>query len=290
MTERMEASPSPASDLDAIISELDGPFHQLPEKAIQAAQLKKEAIIPGLIALIEDATRAVQAGREVKTNGHFFAVYLLAEFRACEALPAILKAISLPDEGPFELFGDAIHEGIPKALAVLAGEKDLDLVTSLIDNKALNEYVRWAAATSLVAMVAAGIRNREEIMQRLRQSLGRALDQQDTELVAGLVITLCDLYPEEAFEDIKEAYAKKLVDESMIQLSNVEHTLRSGRDEFLQKLREKPSLIHNTVAELRHWASFCEPEEEYESPAAAAPSFPRPRPRPYYSIAHALSL
>src|SRR5260370_26062291 len=137
MTERMEASPSPASDLDAIISELDGPFHQLPEKAIQAAQLQKEAIIPGLIALIEDATRAVQAGREVKTNGHFFALYLLAEFRACEALPAILKPISLPYKGPSELFGDAIHEGIPKALAVLARRRGLGLRTSIIGNKTL---------------------------------------------------------------------------------------------------------------------------------------------------------
>ena len=59
MTESDEASPDAGSHLDAIIAELDAPFGVLPEKAIKAARLHKEAMIPRLIALIEDATRAI---------------------------------------------------------------------------------------------------------------------------------------------------------------------------------------------------------------------------------------
>jgi hypothetical protein len=293
MTESMEASPNAESDLDAIIAELDAPFGNLPEKAIKAVRLHKEAMIPRLIALIEDAARAAQAGEEVTNkNGHFFALFLLGEFRAREALPAILKAISLPNEGPSQLFGDAIHDVVPGVLAALAGERDLDLVLALIDDKALNQYVRWAAASALVAMVAAGIRTRDEIMQLLRQSLRRAIDEQDTELITGLVPTLDDLYPEEAYDEIKEAYAKHLVDDFMINLSDVERTLAGGRAECLKKLGEKPPFIDDTVEELRHWASFSEPEEEYdgeheeeyEFTPAPAPPIPRARPMPLPAV------
>ena len=41
-------------------------------------------------------------------NAEFFALFLLTEFRAKEALPAILEVVSLPDDLPFELFGDAV--------------------------------------------------------------------------------------------------------------------------------------------------------------------------------------
>jgi len=284
MTESMEASPNAGSDLDAIVAELDAAAGNLPEKAINAARLHKEAMIPRLIALIEDATRAVRAGAKVEKNGHFFALFLLGEFRACEALPAILKAISLPGEGPSELFGDAIHDVLPGVLVALAGEKDLDLVRALIDDKALNQYVRWAAANALVAMVAAGIRTRDEIMQLLRQSMRRAIDEQDIELITGLVPTLDELYPEEAYEEIKEAYAKHLVDDFMINLSDIQRTLRAGRAECLKKLGEKSPFIDDTVKELRHWASFSEPEEEYEKeyepPAASATAVTRAPQRP----------
>ena len=95
MSEQMESTEH-SSDVDAILAELDAPFGVLPEKAIAAARLHRHLIIPRLIELIEKATQAVQLGRKVETNGHFFALFLLAEFRACTALPAILNALSLP--------------------------------------------------------------------------------------------------------------------------------------------------------------------------------------------------
>src|SRR5947209_584992 len=121
MSESLEKTGETGTDLDALVAELDSPFGVLPEKAIVAARLHQERMIPRLIALIEEATRVVQEGRTVDTNGHFFALFLLAEFRAREALPAIVSALSLPGEGPFDLFADAITEDLPRILPSLTG-------------------------------------------------------------------------------------------------------------------------------------------------------------------------
>jgi Protein of unknown function (DUF1186)/SEC-C motif len=262
MTESTEA-PSTGVNLDAIIADLEATDDRLPEEAIKAARLHKEAMIPRLIARIEDATSAARGGREVKGHGAFLSLFLLGEFRAGQALPAILKAVSLPGERPFDLFGDAITESLSAILAALIGQTHLDPLMALIDNKAVNEYVRRAAASALVTMVAAGMRPREEIVELLRKRLRRAIDEQDTDLIYGLVFNLDDLYPEEAYPEIREAYGKHLVDEGMIDLSNVDHTLKGGRDRCLKKLTAEPALIEDTIEELRHWAAFS-PDAEYD--------------------------
>jgi len=265
------------SDVDAIVAELNAPLGVLPDKAIQAARLHREAVIPRLIGLIEDAIGAWEAGRNPAKNGHFFAFFLLAEFRAADALPVILKAISLPGEGPFELFGDAIHEALPGTLAALCGERDFELVAALIDDQALNRYVRWSAARALVAMVAAGTRTRDESVQRLRQSLRCAIDREDIDITAALVDALTDLYPEEAYEEIKEAYDKCVVESMVICLADVDQALQCARGEWLEQLGTRTRLITDTVAELRHWAAFSEPRtrkgKHHPSPAPV-PSLP----------------
>src|SRR5436305_2223237 len=105
----MEMSParevSGSVDLDQIISDLDAGYDQLPVEAIRAAREHRELIVPRLVQLIRDAAAAARAGNPPEGNAHFFALFLLTEFEAKEALPAIVEALSLPGELPFDLFG-----------------------------------------------------------------------------------------------------------------------------------------------------------------------------------------
>src|SRR4051812_32061431 len=94
-----------AEDIDSIINELAKTHDRLPVEAIQAARRHKEQIIPRLIQGVYHLARAWKPDTTPVGNLAFFALYLLTEFRAKEGLPAILEAISLPDEGPFDLFG-----------------------------------------------------------------------------------------------------------------------------------------------------------------------------------------
>jgi hypothetical protein len=132
--------------LDDIIAELDADYTgKLPEQAIRAAQRRREAITPRLIDLICNATEAVRSGNPPKGNGHLYALFLLTEFNANASLPAIREAVSLPGDGPFDLFGDAITENLSSLLAALAAETP-KVIDEMIADRSLNEYVRWEAA------------------------------------------------------------------------------------------------------------------------------------------------
>ena len=101
-----------------VMQDLDRPpSDRLPVAALRAAQQHREAMIPPLIRALDNATERIAAGADVDGQAHFFALFLLTEFRATEALPAVVRALSLPGEGPFDLFGDTITECLYRILA-----------------------------------------------------------------------------------------------------------------------------------------------------------------------------
>ena len=160
--------------------------------------------------MIRETTRAACEDRKPESNGHFFALFLLIEFRAKEAWPAILEAVTLPGESPSTLFGDAIHEALPQAVMTMAHDR-IDEVVSVIRNRGVNEYVRWAMVSGLALCVMDGSHSREEIVGLLRDLLGESVGQKDSEIALPLVVTLIDLYPREACEEIKRVFDEQLV-------------------------------------------------------------------------------
>ncbi len=191
-------------ELDRIISALDRPIGEdLPEQALRNAQRCPAAITPRLARLIESATARVQAGEPVETVGHFLALFLLTEFRATEAWPAIRAAISLPDDGPFELFGDAVIDTLGRMLAVFPhASDDLD---ALIANRALSTIVRWQAARAYLHWVRDGHIQRLEAVQRLGQHLRDVIETPDDgEFAAELICELEHYSPREVIGDIRE--------------------------------------------------------------------------------------
>lgn len=256
-----------APDVSSILAELDAPFDVLPRNAIEAARLRREEIIPGLIALIERAAQSAAQGQPVESNGHFFALFLLGELRASEALPAIVNAVALPGEAPFALFGDAIHDALPQVLAALAAGAHLDPLLTLLERQDVNEYVRWVTASALARLVAADLRPRAEIVGLLRDQLRRSVAQQDEVIVTALVCTLTSLSPQEAYDDIKAAYEQDCVDTSMIGLEEVDEAIELGWPGAYERVRHEGIFIEDTIAELEGWACFCEREFEDEEGA-----------------------
>jgi hypothetical protein len=260
-------------DLDAIIESLDGPQGVLPVEAIQAARQHRQRIIPRLIQLIQRATDDARDGEPPESNSHFFALFLLLEFRAGEALPAILDAVALPGELPFDLFGDAIHEVLPKVVPTMAHDR-LDDILPLIRNRDANQYVRWTLTCGLSRLVVAGLRQREEIVELLRGLLQEAVAGEDFDLITPLVSNLVDLYPEEAYEEIADAYQRRLVETFMIGLKDVDNKLAKGKEAALRWLGRHSPYLEDTIEELQHWAAF----EKKDEPKAALTA-PPPRPK-----------
>ncbi|MEX2112230.1 MAG: DUF1186 domain-containing protein [Pirellulales bacterium] len=244
------------STLDQIIRDLHVPAHMLPEAAIRAAQRHRDQIVPRLAQAIRDATASATAGHVPADNLHFFAFFLLTEFRAKEALPAILEAISLPGELPFDLFGDAVTETLRHTLATLAGDQP-EILDALIANRALNEYVRIEAASAFLYLVRDGLMTRDAAVASLQRHLRQAIVDEDYEVIAQLISTLLYYGPQAARADIQEAFRRDLVDDFVIDSESAEQCIDRGDAEFQDRLAHcGPTGIDDTFDKLRRWATF----------------------------------
>jgi hypothetical protein len=258
-------------DLGQIVSDLDTGYERIPVEAIRAAREHRELIVPRLIQLIRDAAAGARVGNPPEGNAHFVALFLLTEFEAKEALPAVIEALSLPGELPFDLFGDAVTSLGGRVFTALAGDRP-DLIDELARNRDLNLYVRWECALAFALLVADGRMTRDDALRRLQRQLRDALDigEPETEFISALVTTLADLAPREAMAEIEEAYQRELVDEFWIGLEDVKRDANQSDSEMLDELRKRsPEKLTDTIAELEDWACFKEDESD---PSGIGPS------------------
>lgn len=256
MTTETVTSDNLESTLDRVMAELDAGTDALPEDALRLAKQYREQITPRLIQAIRDATAQTAAGKPPKGNAHFFALFLLSEFSAKEALPAILESVSLRDEEPFELYGGLITECLGRILASLSDDR-WSHFDEMIGNQALNPYVRVQAAEALFYLVRDGLLTRDEAVACLQKHLRQAIDNRDAEIIDMLVSTFLDYGPEEARADIVDAFHRNLIDEDMIDLKYTEEILARGQTEFQERLKKcPPTGIEDTIEELRSWAAF----------------------------------
>jgi hypothetical protein len=248
--------------LDEIIAELESPGRLLPERALREAQRRRDEVTPRLIELIRVATQAVRDGGDPEGNGHFFALFLLGEFRANEALPAILEAISVPDDEPIALFGDAITECLSQILAGLTADAP-HVLDELLAKDSLGLYVRLAAVEALQLLVRDGRLTRGQAVEWLRQRLRQAIEWEDSDLCTGLVLALETYAPLEAVGEIDAAFARGLVDEYYVTREEIDQSVAGGDAHFRTQLEQcRPTGIQDTVEELRTWEAWSEGDWE----------------------------
>jgi hypothetical protein len=253
------SEPQAEVDLDALIAALDAGMDELPEEALRTCQAHRELVTPRLIEVLAEAVRLGREGTVREGNAHVFALFLLAEFQAKEALPVILEMYSLPEHVLDDLLGDAITESTRRVLAVLAADEP-DRIEALIGNRQINEFVRWEAAGALCSLVRDGRMPRDEAVHRLAGELQAAMATNDLWRATITVNDLGNLNPLEVQDEIKAAYDRKLVDESIISWTyfhkNMLHPDQPGACPDMSSYR--PSAIADTVEELRGWYCFSE--------------------------------
>ena len=249
------------SDLDEIIAELDQARGRFPEEALRAAQRNRDRIIPRLIRCLEDTADQAEQGEFPEGNAHFFAFFLVGEFRAREALPAILRIISLPGELSDELLGDALSGCLPSILAAL--NDDPDVLDRLIGDDEIGYYVRWAAASTYVITARDGRLERAEAAKKLYWNLRESVQQGIIENAGFLVAELSDFAHPAVLPGVREAFRLDLVDPFLIDEHDAVSIIQQGDSSFQEQLRAcKSTGIEDTVEELRHWASFAEDEKD----------------------------
>jgi hypothetical protein len=189
--------------------------------------------------------------------GCIYAVYLLAQFKAEEALPVLIDIVSLPDDSAFDLLGDVITEDLGRILASLCGGKT-KAMKKLIENSTVNEYVRCQATDALAIMALHDSAIRDEVIWYFRKILDQTIRINHPRVLAEVVNNCTHLYAIELLPEIKSAYKKGLIDKSQVTFDDVEQSFALSRDEVLDESINvyRMQYITDTIGELSTWACF----------------------------------
>jgi hypothetical protein len=152
----------------AILHGVTGIDFSLYREKIEAAVARREEVTPELLRILEETVdRAAQIDAEGDYMAHLYAMFLLAQFRETRAYPLVVRFALLPEEVQYSLCGDFITESLGQVLASVCGG-DLAGIQSLIENESADQWVRGAALSGLVTLVAAGQKSRDrELLRRL---------------------------------------------------------------------------------------------------------------------------
>jgi len=214
----------------------------------------------------------------------FFSFYLFSEWQVRESVPLILQGLHLPRKGPFDLFGDAIHEHLHRYLAQFLAD-DLPRIDDLVRNPDGNPYVRWVAANSYqylvrdkVISVAEAVVHLDRLFNEIKiiDEHGDPESEHPYEVSSGIATTIAGIggASQSILSQHDEEWA--FVDQFFVS-RNEFVAIPAGDDDTelsSQLLRLPPTCVEDTVEELRRWVSFKTTEKRPQQPPA-----PRPRDR-----------
>ena len=254
-------------EIDRILKQLSHFTTKFPKRAVEEAVRHKEEITPKLLEILEKTIeRAKQDSVGDDYMGHLYALYLLSQFREPKAYPLIIEFLLLPCDILDFLLGDSLTEdGSRMLLSVCDG--DLEPLRSLVENEDACEYSRGAALNAILAYEIQR-NNREGFIEYCKDLFARLPREKDNYIWIELLVSCDRIYPEELYEDIKQVFGDKLVDPTMINLQDIDRTLKQPKEEVLKELKDSKyiSLIDNTVEEMEGWASYEPPAPTRSKP------------------------
>jgi uncharacterized protein DUF1186/SEC-C motif-containing protein len=257
-----------------ILERIDRETGKFERAAVGAALARREEITPELLRILDDTVnRAAELEAEGDYLAHFYAMFLLAQFRERRAYPLVLRFALLPGDLLDSLAGDFVTAGLGQVLASVCGG-DLKGIQSLIENEDADEWARGAGLDALVTLVAAGQKSREEIVSYFATLFRCKLTRKRSNVWDALALCCSDLCAAELIEDIELAYAAGLVDAGMMGLEDIEADLALGKDGVLARLADDPDrhLVDDVEEEFGWWACFCENKPSWLQTASVAGS------------------
>jgi len=264
------------SESERVMRELDTASRKLPREAIKEVREHPDIFVPLLMRTLKQAIEEIRDRDEPGGDAAFFAVFLLTELEVTEAFPLLLDVFRLPDEGPFDLLGDGVHELVAPILALFS-KGNTDKIGEVIRDSNVNMYVRWSAANAYKYLFRDELISRQVAVDALHQHFQDCIEA-DHVMLAPLACELGDLAAESSLEIIRTAFQRMLVDESVVNLTHIEDQIAAGEETIAGTLEYcGPSGMPDTITELSRWAAFRdEPRRSRRKPTPLPARVPRP--------------
>ena len=244
--------------IDQILWDFKRCDRTFPKPAVLQAREYKERIIPSLIEIIRNATAYARFGISNDNGPTLFAVHLLAEFQAKEALPAIFDSLSLTiDEIWKHLYGEGYYESLPGILGRLIGDT-LEFYDQKIRDPQTPCALQCCLSRALKYLVARKVISEEAYTDLLRDYLEIAIRFERKEFVTNLICDILYTANPDFLPLVQRAYEKELVDENWIPKDDAECYLEIG-GVSIEKMFPNPNRdFSDTITEFGSWVCFRE--------------------------------
>jgi len=243
-----------------ILEALNGPADVYQREAVQAAMDHPDEVVPFLLEHLEEVAREPDrfAAEDYDSQLPAYAVVLLSHHKVREAHRLFVDLLSLPDETPFDIFGDLVHEHFPAALWKTC-DGNVTEIKKLIENAEANGFCRTSAIRALTFGVATGGLVREEVVEYLK-GLFRLEEPSwsDGMVWNAAASALSRLWPGESMEVIRQALDEELIDPGYIGPASLKRALEEGKEARLDALRQRSQkeLAEDPHQAMEWWACF----------------------------------
>jgi len=198
--------------------------------------------VPHLARIIEDDNYWARGGPG-DTWSPIHTLHLLGCIKTAEALHVLTA--TLRDRG--RALGDWLTEDMPSIFAAF-GSSALAPLTELILDKGLNEFVRAATARALVVIAFHHPECRESLLKLFKRIIKEAnanrAEEMNSDFITLFVDDLAEFKDQEAFEDIKLAFANGLVDEFFVTFEDIKRIYNEPDEEMHYHQDEQDPLDH----------------------------------------------
>lgn len=243
--------------VEDITRAFEHPAGKFPYAAVEEAVRRRDEVTGPLLGILEDIVQRAQTlARDDRYMAHYFALYLLAQFRETRAYPLVVQLARLEGKLLDTLLGDFITDGLPEVLASVCGG-NLDPIKALIEDDAVEEFTRSGALCALQIRFAAGDLSREDFVRYLAELWRGRLTREPSFIWNALVSVTADMYPDQFMDDIARAFDEGLADEFHIDLKNVLDIASQDRMDYISRLPQNaPVYVQDVIEEMDWWDCF----------------------------------
>ncbi len=234
---------------------------KFPKKEFETICANKEEALPYLRSAVD---RAIAEGEKVGEDYilHFYAIFLLGEFRDRESFSRIMELACLPSDTLDFLIGGAITEGLSDIL-YCTYNGDLELLKQGIYNKNTDDFAKSAMLDVMRQLYLDKKLEKQEWQDFIRKIVYMEEEIGDYVYTA-LALTICECHFMEMLPEIKQLYCDERVDTYAI------GEFGDCIDMMFSYISEKDSCIcpMNAADMLKSWEMFeKEPNEQDDDKA-----------------------
>ena len=270
--------PAPTMSPAKILADLSEDRSVPPVEALASANGHRDSLLEPLLGALERGIADPTGATENEATLFGYALYLLAKWREPRAYPYVIRWLSLPDEGAFDIAGDVVTEDGGRILAAVC-DGDLAPIKALIANQNAEEYCRATALGALACLAAWAEVPYEAVVSYFLWLASEGLEREPSQVWNSLAADSADIEALLVFAELRRAYDDGLIEPQFMRSSDLDDVEAAPRGRMLDRTRDRYPPIDDVVEATAWWGCFAN-ERARAEPNTASPKVGRNDPCP----------